>query len=262
MESRNSALRRFASGTQQQQMHAAYGQYGQMTAPPRVEPMTVDDVVVRTVGLLALTGVAGAVTWTMWAGGNEGAANALGMIGLLVGLGGILFTMFRPITGPVIPTIYAAGMGLALGGISAYMEDLYPGIVVQALLGTFGVFFGMAALYKARVIRNSPKFTKFMIGTGAGIFALLMVNMLARMFGADIGLFAQQGEDVSALNWIIAIGMVAWAAFSFILDFDLVEQGVRQGAPKQLSWSAAFGLTAGLIFLYLSILRLLDYMNR
>jgi uncharacterized YccA/Bax inhibitor family protein len=35
------------------------------TAPARVRPMTVDDVVVRTVGLLALVVIAAGATWTV-----------------------------------------------------------------------------------------------------------------------------------------------------------------------------------------------------
>ena len=40
-------------------------------------------------------------------------------------------------------------------------------------------------------------------------------------------------------------------------DFDFIERGVQQGAPKQLEWRAAFGLMVTLIWLYLEILKLL-----
>jgi uncharacterized YccA/Bax inhibitor family protein len=45
--------------------------------------------------------------------------------------------------------------------------------------------------------------------------------------------------------------------FYLILDFDLVEQGVRTGAPEQESGRAAFALTATLIFIYVELLRIL-----
>jgi uncharacterized YccA/Bax inhibitor family protein len=42
-----------------------------------------------------------------------------------------------------------------------------------------------------------------------------------------------------------------------VLDFDFIESGEAQGAPKFMEWYAAFGLMVTLIWLYLEILRLL-----
>ena len=43
-----------------------------------------------------------------------------------------------------------------------------------------------------------------------------------------------------------------------MLDFDFVEQGVSQGAPKYMEWYAAFGIMVTLVWLYLEMLRLLS----
>ncbi len=42
------------------------------------------------------------------------------------------------------------------------------------------------------------------------------------------------------------------------MDFDFIEKGVEQGAPKHLEWYAAFGLMITLVWLYLELLRLLS----
>ncbi|WP_199044088.1 Bax inhibitor-1/YccA family protein [Glycomyces salinus] len=278
MQSRNSSLGRMMQSqyAEQQHMGAAYGQYGQMTQAPRVETMRIDDVIVRTVALVAATFVAAMVTFSMVsdafttdAVGNpviadQGAFNTamtLGTVGALVGLGVILFSMFRPVTNPIVAFVYAIGQGLLLGGVSAAFEAFQPGIAVNALIATVLVFGGMLALYKFRIIRNSPMFTKVIVGAGFGIFGLIMVNFIAGMVGFDMGLFAGPGESASMLQWIIAIGITLWAAFSFILDFDMIEQSAAAGAPKKYAWAGAFGLTAGLIFLYWNLLRLLSYFN-
>lgn len=278
-QSRNSSLRNMMKSqyAEQQHMGAAYGQYGQMTQAPRVETMRIEDVIVRTVALVAATFVAAMVTFSMVSDAfgtdslgqttivDQGAFNTamtLGMIGALVGLGVILFSMFRPIMNPIVAFVYAIGQGLLLGGVSAVMEATeYQGIAINALLATVLVFAGMLGLYKMRILRNSPMFTKVMVGAGFGIFGLIMVNFIAGMVGFDLGLFAGPGESVSALQWIIAIGITLWAAFSFILDFDMIEQSANAGAPKKYAWAGAFGLTAGLIFLYWNLLRLLSYFN-
>ncbi|WP_051815667.1 Bax inhibitor-1/YccA family protein [Glycomyces tenuis] len=251
---------------EQQHMGAAYGHYGQMTQAPQVQTMRIDDVIVRTVALIGATFVAAIVTWSMVAGGIESGdesavsmAFTLGGIGAVVGIGVILFSMFRPVMNPIVCFVYAIGQGLLLGGVSAVFENMYPGIVVNALLATVLVFGGMLALYKFRILKNSPMFTKVIVGAGFGILALTLVNFVGSMFGADLGLFAAPGESVSALQWIIAIAITLWAAFSFILDFDMIEQSAAAGAPKKYAWAGAFGLTAGLIFLYWNLLRLLSY---
>ena len=44
--------------------------------------------------------------------------------------------------------------------------------------------------------------------------------------------------------------VIVIASLTFILDFDLIEQGVRQGAPRKMAWYCAFGLLVGLIWVY------------
>lgn len=266
MRSNNTALNRMLqSQSHQHQMAPEYGQqYGQMTAPPQVQPMTLDDVVIRTAGLLLLTGVAGAVTWVLTPI-NPAAAQGLMFVGMFLTLGAILASWVgsgKFFANPIVPSLYAAGAGFMLGGISYVYEFAYSGIVLQAVVATFGTFFGMALLFKAKVIRNSPRFTKFMIGAGIGIAGLLLINMVTSLFGMNLGLFNDGSSQVTLLQWGIALFFVGWGAFSFILDFDLVEQSVRYGAPKSQAWVAAFGMVAGLVFLYLSILRLLSYLRQ
>lgn len=275
MQSRNSSLRNMVK-TQynQQHMGAAYGPYGQMTQAPQAETMRIDDVIVRTVALVGATFVAAILTYSMVV--NAFATNSLGetvitdesafstammlgTVGMVVGLGIMIFSMFKPVTNPFVAFAYAIGQGLLLGGVSAFFEARFPGIVVNALLATVLVFGVMLALYKFRILKNSPVFTKVIVGGGIAIFALTMVNLVLSLFDVNLGLFAAPGESVSALQWIIAIAITLWAAFSFILDFDMIEYSAQNGAPKKYAWAGAFGLTAGLIFLYWNLLRLLSY---
>src|SRR5204862_408411 len=118
--------------------------YGPLSAE---RMMSLDDVVVRTVGLLVLTGIAGAVSWNF----PSGPVVFLAMIGSAVaGLVLGLVISFARITNPFVIGAYAVLQGVLLGVVSKYFEARYPGIVVQAVAGTFGVFVGMAVLYKFR----------------------------------------------------------------------------------------------------------------
>ncbi|MEV1155801.1 Bax inhibitor-1/YccA family protein [Micromonospora chokoriensis] len=226
-----------------------------------VEPMSVDDVVVRTVGLLLVTGAAAAVSWAVipdaaWLGAAL-AGSALASIAL------VLVISLRAITNPVPILGYAVLQGLLLGVASRAFEQVYPGIVVQAVAGTFGVFFGMAALYRARVIRATPRLARLVIGTLLGIAVLSVVNLVSYLISGRPGLavYSVSGE-VGWLPYAFSVVAIIAGAFSFILDFDLVERSVRDGRPRRFAWLSAFGLLTGLVFLYWQLLRLLSYLRR
>jgi uncharacterized YccA/Bax inhibitor family protein len=51
--------------------------------------------------------------------------------------------------------------------------------------------------------------------------------------------------------------VVIIASLNLVLDFDFIEEGSENGAPKYMEWYGAFGLLVTLVWLYLEILRLL-----
>jgi uncharacterized YccA/Bax inhibitor family protein len=47
-----------------------------------------------------------------------------------------------------------------------------------------------------------------------------------------------------------------------VLDFDFIERGAEQGAPKETEWYASFGLVVTLVWLYIEMLRLASKLSR
>ena len=228
---------------------------------PLPDAMTLDDVVVRTVVLLMVTGIAGALSWLLLPTGPMVMAAMIGS-----SLAGFVLAMvisFGRITNPIPIVGYAVLEGILLGVVSRWFEAAYSGIVIQAVVGTFGVFAAMAALYKAKVLRATPKFTRFVLGALIGIVVLSLVNFAAAAFGHNLGLidYSVTGK-VGWMPIIFSLAAVAIGALTFILDFDAVEQGTRAGLPQRYSWYCAFGMLVGLIFLYWQLLRLLGYARR
>jgi uncharacterized YccA/Bax inhibitor family protein len=238
---------------------ATGGGYG----PLAERMMTLDDVVVRTVGLVVLTAISAGVSWTMLPAGPVAMMAAFGSVlaGLVLGL----VISFARITNPLVIGAYAVIEGVLLGVVSRAFEmnPKYGGIVIQAVIGTLGVFVGMAMLYKMRVLRATPKFTRFVIGALIGVVVLSLGNWILALTGHNPGLVAY-GTDgkVGPVPIIFSLVCIGVGALTFILDFDQIEQGVRYGMPEKYSWYCAFGLLVGLIFLYWQILRLLSYLRR
>ena len=61
------------------------------------------------------------------------------------------------------------------------------------------------------------------------------------------------------IPWGVLIGVfvVIMAAYSLVLDFDMIQQGVRNGAPRQFGWLGGFGIMVTVVWLYVEILRIL-----
>ncbi|MER7458298.1 Bax inhibitor-1/YccA family protein [Micromonospora sp. NPDC126480] len=226
-------------------------QAGYPVAPPAVDTMSLDDVVVKTVTLLGILGVTAAAAWALIPDQLLGAAwIGAAMVGLVLGL----VISFSRMANPALVVTYAVVEGVLVGAVSKFFESLYDGIVLQAVVGTFGVFFLMAMLYKARVIRATPAFVKGMIAVMAGLFAVILINFVLALFGINTGL-----RDGSPLAIGFSLVIVVVAALSFVLSFKEVEDGVRLGLPRRYSWVAAFGILVSLIWLYIELLRLLSY---
>ncbi|MGY0233220.1 Bax inhibitor-1/YccA family protein [Longispora urticae] len=267
MKSSNGALGRVVAGAVQDRNSytqpgypAPYGAPGY--GAPEVRTMTMDDVVVRTVILLAITGVSGAASWLLLPDsiGWPVAAGAA-LIGLVVGL----VISFKQVTNPIVISAYAVLQGVFLGVFSRAFESVYNGIVIQAVVATFGIFFGMAMLYKFKVIRNSPKLTKIVVGALIGAVALMLVDLVVRLVsgnGTGIGIRANLTGEVGWLPIVFSIAVIVVGALSLVLDFDMIEQGIRHGMPEKFAWAMGFGLLVGLIFLYLEVLRLISYLRR
>jgi len=229
---------------QGQGMQAAYG-----------ETMTVEGTIHRT-GILLLC-VLGAAFWTwsrFFAARDPASVGGLLLIGVFGGFIMALVTCFKKEWSPVTAPIYALLEGLFLGGVSAMMELRYPGIAIQAVGLTFGACFCMLAAYRSGLIRATRRFTLGVVAATGGICLFYFVSMLLGFFGIGIpGIFG--GGPVGVL---FSLAVVVIAALNLVLDFNFIEQGVEQGAPKYMEWYGAFGLMVTLVWLYLEILRLLS----
>lgn len=220
-------------------------------ALPGVETMTISGTVNKTaLGLLILL-ITASFTWNM--GVEEGRVGGFILLGVIGGLITALVTVFKKSWAPVTAPLYAAFEGLALGGISAMFEARYPGIVSQAVFLTFGTLAALLIAYRSGWIRATENFKLGVVAATGGIFFVYLISFVLGFFGVDIPLIHGSGT----FGILFSLFVVVIAALNLVLDFDFIEEGAEQGAPKYMEWYAAFGLLVTLIWLYLEILRLL-----
>jgi uncharacterized YccA/Bax inhibitor family protein len=220
--------------------------------PARTGRMTYDDVIVKTVCTLALVLVGAAAGWIF---------PVLTLPGMLVGLVLGLVNAFKREPSPALILLYAVFEGAFLGGLSGFLEGLYPGIVVQAVIGSLSVFAVTLLLFKSGKVRATPKAMKiFMIALG-GYALFSLINLGLMVFNVTSSPWGIRSMDIpgTSIPFGVVLGLLAvgLAAFSLVMDFTSIQQGVTGGIPAKYSWTAAFGLTVTLVWLYVEILRLL-----
>ena len=129
----------------------------------------------------------------------------------------------------------------------------FPGIVVQAVALTFGIFFCLLMAYRSGMIQATENFKLGVVAATGGIFMIYMASWILSFFGTSIPFIHESG----LIGILFSLGVVVVASLNLVLDFDFIEQGAEHGAPQYMEWYAAFGLLVTLVWLYIEILHLL-----
>jgi uncharacterized YccA/Bax inhibitor family protein len=225
--------------------------YNQPSASPvDTDRMTYEDVIAKTVGAFAILIAAAAIGWFV---------PALAIVGAIGGFVLAMVNIFkkRPSGGLVLA--YAALEGLFVGGLSHFFEARWDGIVIQAVLGTLGVFAVTLALFASGKVRASKKATQIFLVAMFGYLAFSLISFALQIFGVTNGQFGLRSIEFLGipLGFWIGIVVVVMAAYSLVLDFTQIKVGVERGAPRVFGWQAAFGLVVTIVWLYTEILRML-----
>ncbi|MGL6235309.1 MAG: Bax inhibitor-1/YccA family protein [Segniliparus sp.] len=256
-----------AQGGAQAGAYQSY-QYGQQQAPYNYQApatsrtLSVDDIVAKTATSLAVLSVTAVLSYLLTAS-NPALGGVVAMVSGLVGLGLILFATFgRQQDNPAVVLGYSVAEGLLVGAFTNVLTIPFAGVeagklILEALIGTFGVFAGMLAVYKTGAVRVTPRSTRVFVGLLSGVVALMLVNFIASFFMAG-GLGLRGHGPIAIIFSLICIGL---AAYSFLVDFDQADQLIRAGAPQKAAWGVALGLTVTVVWLYMEILRLVVNLN-
>jgi uncharacterized YccA/Bax inhibitor family protein len=219
------------------------------------EAMTLQGTINKSFLLLVVLLAAALWPWSQFfASGNPATVTPALLIGAGGGLVLGLIISFKATLAPYLSIPYAACEGLLIGAISAVLEKRYPGIAIQAVGLTVGVMLALLLAYTMRIIRVTQRLRSMVVGATGAIALLYLVSIGLAFFHVNIGFL----NDASPLSMGVSLVIICVAALNLVLDFDLIETGVAQGAPRYMEWYAAFGTLVTLVWLYLEILRFLS----
>jgi uncharacterized YccA/Bax inhibitor family protein len=169
-----------------------------------------------------------------------------------------IFIVVNPRRAALLGLIYAVCEGFCLGAISAAFDAQTEGIVGAAILSTVGVFVAALFLYATRIVKPTQKMAFVVVSGVIGLAMLYTFVFILSIFNWS-WLYSDSFRTIGIVVTLIAIIL---AALSLMLDFGAIEVGVAAGAPKALEWYCAFGLMVTLVWLYISILKLLALLAR
>jgi len=218
--------------------------------PAETDRMSYEDTIVKiVVGFGILLGGA-AVGWFM---------PGLFIPAMIAGFVLALVNIFKKKPSPVLVLAYAAVQGVFVGGVTNFFEFMYPGIAMQAVLGTFVVIGVTLALFASGKVRASKKATKIFLVAMVGYAVFSVLNLVLMLTGVNDQPFGMRSAEIFGIpiGLILGVLVILLAAYSLVLDFDRIKTGVERGAPRIYGWSAAFGIILTVVWLYLEILRLL-----
>ena len=221
------------------------------------ERMTLDGTVNKTLALLGLVSIAAMFSYSI-------AVDNPGLSGILIiggGIGGFALAMVvmfvRPNNPQLLMTMYALLEGIFIGAFSFIIENYYlggtEGVILQALVGTVAVFLTMLTVYRFRLIKPTEKYILVVVSMAAAIMIVYAFNFIFSLFGGSIPFLHSSGP----IGIGISVVFTAVAALFLIIDFGMIENGVKYGAPKNMEWYGAFGLVLTLVWLYIEMLKLI-----
>ncbi|WP_347354668.1 Bax inhibitor-1/YccA family protein [Intrasporangium sp.] len=226
----------------------------QSAGPVDTGRVTLDDVVMKSLGLFVLLVAAGGVTWFM-VDQTPSLASPLWLGGMILGLVlGLAIAFMKRVVVPLI-VLYAVVEGVFLGAFSYAINSVekYQGVVLMAVLATVCTFAAMYAGYATGIIKVTSRARRmFMIAAG-GYMIFLLLQFVLQMFGV-LGGWGFGGSG--GLGIILSLLGTGLAAYSLAIDFDSIDQAVRSGAPSKYSWLLAHGLIVSVVWLYIEFVRL------
>ena len=203
---------------------------------------------------------AAAYTWQLFSQNNPSLMTTLMWVGVIGGLAVGVTMSFKPQWSNFLAPVYAILEGFFVGALSVVLNEAFaekfPGLIMSAVGLTIAVAIAMFLLYNFRIIQPTQRFKSIIFSATLGIGIFYLISIALGFFGVNMP-FMNFG-DGSLLGIGISLFIVAIAALNLILDFERIEVGADNGAPKYMEWYSAFGLLVTIIWLYIEILRLLS----
>jgi len=241
-------------------------------AAPKVRPQSLPNVnlsrssVLWTLGLLLALSVlaAAGMIHQFYPGISEGDATTahlarnLGFGGGVFGFSLVLLTRFYPHWAPLTAPVYALAGGVFMSGIALALEHRFPGVAVQSVILTLSIFLAMWTAYATGLVRVTRRLFVFVYAATASIALVYLVSLLLILTGVDLSFL--HGAGTGGALWFGFIVVIA--SLNLLVDFQRLRQMVDRPSPAFMRWYVGLSLHVTLVWMYVSVVRLLANLRR
>ena len=218
--------------------------------------MTIAGVISKTTFALLILSISAVTSWNV----IEDSPNLryLISIGFIGGLGIAILTYWKRDLAKFTLPIYSILKGIALGGMSLYFENRYPGLISTAIFLTFGGLAALLMIYRSRIIKISPEIRSLIYVVTGGIFIIYIFSWILHFVDIRIPVI----HDATIYGILFSMFALTMASLNLILDFEYIERGVQYKNHYSMEWYYTFGLLVTLVWFYLEIPRLFSKIIR
>lgn len=212
--------------------------------------------------LLVLAPVAAMVVlfYPAVAAGDRETAMALRDAGLAAGVVAIplaFICRYRPALSPWLAPLGSLAGGVLCGGLALHLEFRHPGIALQALGLSFGVFVLMLAGYRAGLIRPTARFRAVVYLATTAVALVYLASLL--LWLVDLRLPVIHGAGWGGVIW--AAFVVTVASLNLVVDLAAIDSIEDSPSPRHAEWYVAFATMITFVWLYVTVLRLLTQLR-
>ena len=216
------------------------------------EAATYSGIAAKSIGLVLIVAASAVITWI-----TGYATPTTTMVTAVMALVTVLVVSFKPGLAGLLAPLYAILEGMCLACISVTVEILYPGILINAVMLTFGIAIAAGLIYSRGLVTVDAKFMRLTMIALTGVVITYVAEIVLGFFGIHFPMLHDGGIVAIAVELVI-IGVATLCLF---MDYELISRSVREGMPKDFEWYCAFSLLITLIWLYVEILDLLRMLS-
>ncbi len=220
--------------------------------PSVARPMTAAGTVAKGLFLFAVTCGFAVLGWDHAARVITSSSGPMWLLWYFLLIALTFLGIARPRLAPIGGLVYSVLMGLWVGGISRVYDAAYDGIVAQALLATLAVVLVCYVLYALGVVKVTNRFVLVVVAATFGIGLVYLTGWILSILGVNLLFWSHP----TTAGIVISLVICVVAALNLFIDYAVIDQGIRNGAPSFMEWYAAWGLLATVVWLYLEILYL------
>lgn len=190
------------------------------------------------------------------------------IVSFVIVLGFFFFLRGRPELAVYIAPPYAAVEGFFLGSLTFLLDSwlkgaglaVQGGLAFQAFLITVSVLLAMIGLYYTGILRPTQKFVAAVSVATMGVFVLYMLGFVLSLFGVSLPYLWLGSAFQEGAAPLIGLGLnvliLGLASMWLIIDFGMIDEAVKNRAPKHMEWYCAFALIWTLTWIYYEAVKL------